>query len=192
MVYCKYCGEKNDNRVLKCTKCGKPLSLLPNDYPENKASDTHIFNDEKGFNKEFRNNYQDTHGNFSQRSIKSQYGNSGLHESNFGKNKYRNFQTDKINNSPGPHVNYYADNHRKTLKKHNKNYVEWDVVIATALLVIILAAILQRFFHTFGLSLALLIGLIYILTATKSKFSLFKAIPLAIFMVFTISAYFSL
>ena len=192
MVYCRYCGEKNNDRALKCIKCGEPLSLLPNIYPGNMDNDMHSYRDRKDFDKEFRNNHQNNHDNFNQESIKSRYKNFDLGDPNFDKNKHRNHQINKLNNLSESKNNIYGVNHGNNLKKPNKSYVEWDVVVATALLVIILASILQRFFHTFGLSLALLIGLIYILIATKSKLSLFKAIPLAIFMVVAISAYFSL
>ena len=77
-------------------------------------------------------------------------------------------------------------------KKVSKTTIEWDVVIATALMVIILTAILQRVFPVFAIFISLFLGLAYILVATKSKPSLIKSIPLTFFVILAISAYFSL
>jgi hypothetical protein len=192
MVYCSYCGEKNNDGILKCKNCGRPLSLLPNNNPENMNRKMPKYPDKKNFNKEFRSDYQNNHGNFNQGSIKSRYKDFDQDNTNFDQENYGNNRLNRLNNLSTSQTGYYNDNQRKNLKKHNKGRVEWDVVVATAILVIIIASILQRFSPTFGLSVALFIGLIYILTATKSKLSLFKAIPLGIFMVFAISAYFSL
>ena len=192
MVYCIYCGEKNEDETLKCRKCGKPLSLLPHDYPENSDSKMPNYINKKRLNKGIMGDYQNNHDNFSQKSIESRYKDFNPYDDNFNENKYKNNQINKLNNLSSSRTNYNEDNYRKNLKKPIKNFVEWDVVVATALLVIILFTILQRFFHTIGLFIALFIGLIYILTATKQKSGLIKAIPLAIIMVFAISAYFSL
>jgi len=189
MVYCRYCGEKNKDEALICKKCGKPLSLLPNLHPKNMNNNIPNRNYKKDLNPGFRRKKP---SNFNQGSIKSRYKDKNRFNTDFGENGYRINQSEELNNLSPSQPDYYDDYSRKNLQKQNKNYVEWDVVVATALLVIILATILQRFFHTFGLFVALLIGLIYILTATKSKISLFKAIPLAIIMVFAISAYFTL
>ncbi|MDR2966506.1 MAG: zinc ribbon domain-containing protein [Methanobacteriaceae archaeon] len=189
MVYCRFCGEKNKDNALNCRKCGKPLSLIPSHNLENLNKSIPNYTSKKELNNEFGN---DIPSNFNQKSIKSRYNNFNQYTNGFNKNKYGNNRPNKLNVLSNSQTNYYGDNHRKSLKKHNKNYVEWDVVVATALLVIILTTILQRFFPRFGLFMALFIGLTYILIATKSKISLFKAIPLAIIMVFAISAYFSL
>lgn len=192
MVYCIYCGEKNEDGALKCSKCRKPLSLLPNDYPKNLNTNNPNYKNKKYINNKFRRDPQPNHPNFNQGSIKSQYNdfNKSYNDSN-GK-EYRNNQINRVKNLSSSQTNYYGENYRKSHEQQAKNYVEWDVVVATALLVIILATILQRFFYAIGLFIALFIGLIYILTATKSKLSLIKAIPLAIIMVLVISAYFSL
>ena len=192
MVYCIYCGEKNEDVALKCRKCRKPLSLLPHDYLENSNSKIPNYNNKKRLDNRFRDNYQNNRGSFSQKSTKSSYKDFNLYDDNFDENKYNYDQINKLNRSSSSQTNYNEDNYRKNIKKPRKNYVEWDVVVATALLVIILATILQRFFYTMGLSIALFIGLIYILISTKSKLSLIKAIPLAIITVFAIYAYFSL
>lgn len=76
--------------------------------------------------------------------------------------------------------------------KVSKTAIEWDVVIATALMVIILTAILQRILPFFAIFISLLLGLAYILIATKSKASLVKSIPLTLLTILAISAYFSL
>jgi lipopolysaccharide export LptBFGC system permease protein LptF len=192
MVYCVYCGEKNKDRRLKCIKCGKPLSLLPNDYSENLNSNRSRYTNKKRLNKEFKNDYKGNQDNINQRSIKSNYKDFNRYENGFDKNKYRNNQTKRLNNLSSSQTNYYGVDSRENLKKPYKKYVEWDVVVATALLVIILSTILQRFFPRLGLLVALFVGLVYILIATKSKLTLIKAIPLSIIMVFAISAYFSL
>ncbi|KZX10235.1 zinc ribbon domain-containing protein [Methanobrevibacter filiformis] len=74
-------------------------------------------------------------------------------------------------------------------KEHS---IEWDVIVATALIFIILTAILNRIFSVIGIFISLFIALIYILVATKNKNSLFKSIPIAIIMIAAISAYLSL
>lgn len=84
-----------------------------------------------------------------------------------------------------------SQNREKYLKV-GKTTVEWDIVITTALIVIILTKTLQRIFPFMAIFIVLLIGLAYILIATKSKSSLFKSIPLAILTILTISAYFSI
>ena len=192
MVYCRYCGEKNGDGRLNCLKCGKPLSLLPNDYPENLNSTRLNYTNKKEFNKEFRNNYQNDRNEFNQKSIKSRYSFFNPHDDEFDKNKHGTNQVNQSNDLSSSKTNYHHDYNGKNLEKHNKSPVEWDVVIATALLVIILSTILKRVFPAMGLLIALFTGLIYILIATKSKLSLFKSIPLSIFMIFAISAYFSL
>ena len=104
--------------------------------------------------------------------------------------RYNNFQD--LNQEKYSQPQFNNENNNKAYKTVNKTAVEWDVVIATALIVIIISAILQRIFPFLGIFMALLIGLIYILIATKSKLSLFKSIPLAILMILAVSAYFSL
>lgn len=79
-----------------------------------------------------------------------------------------------VNLNKNQNNDYYSKNYGKKPVKPSKNSVEWDVVIATALMVIILTAILQRIFPFMAIFISLLIGLIYILIATKSKSSLFK------------------
>ncbi|MCL2157343.1 MAG: zinc ribbon domain-containing protein [Methanobrevibacter sp.] len=192
MVYCRYCGEKNKDEALICGKCGKPLSLIPNLYPKNMNKSMPNYNNKNEINRGFRKNKGNNHNNFNRGPIKSRFENLNRDDEIFNKDEYGNTLTEELNPSSTFQRGYYYDFSGKNLKKHNKNFVEWDVVVATALLVIILATILQRFFPTFGLFMALFIGLIYILTSTKSKSSLFKAIPLAIIMVFAISAYFTL
>ena len=192
MVYCRYCGAKNKDDAIICKKCGKSLSLTPSDFPESLKDSMHNFPYKKEFNKDFINDYQGNRGNYNQGSIKSRYNNSHQFNKDFNKKEYKYNQSESLNNLSASQTNFYQDNYRENHKKIPKKYIEWDVVIATALLVIILASILQRFFPTFGLSVALFFGLIYILAAIKFKSTLFKAIPLAIVMVFAISAYFSL
>ena len=192
MVYCRYCGEKNEDGTLKCIKCGKPLSLLPVDYPENVKGYKPDHINKKSFNEDLRNDYQNNRGISNQKSIKSRYIDFNQYDNNFDKNEHGNNQTNRLNNLPNSQTDYYGANYRKHVKTHGKNYVEWDVVVATALLVVILATILQRFFPRIGLFITLFIGLIYILVATKSKSTLIKSIPLAIIMAAAISAYFSL
>lgn len=99
----------------------------------------------------------------------------------------KNFNNDYYN--PNTSQNHYQEVNNREI---SKTTIEWDVVIATALLVIILSAILGRFLPNFAIFISLLVGLIYILIATKSKSSLMKSIPLVIIMILAVSAYFSI
>ncbi len=185
MVFCRYCGEKNEDGNLKCSNCGKTLSLLPYKHQRNSHNDNSNFNEDIIFNRISKPKYSSNLKKNNQNSIKTHY------QTDFNPND-RNRNEKRFNDSLKPKYSHYDANGPYGNKKARKNFVEWDVVIATALLVIILSSIFQRVFPAFGLFLALLIGLIYILIATKSKSSLIKAIPLAIIMVLTISAYFVL
>ena len=192
MVYCRYCGEKNKDESLICWNCGKPLSLIPNLHPKNMNRSMPNPNNKKDINRGFRKNKGTNHNNFHRIPIKARFEDSNRYNTIFDRNEYQNTLAEELNPSSAFQRGYINGSSGKNIKEHNKNFVEWDVVVATALLVIILATILQRFFPTFGLFIALFIGLIYILISTKLKLTLFKAIPLAIVMVFTISAYFTL
>jgi len=182
MVYCRYCGTQNRNGTLKCINCGKPLSLIPNDSQSSMQSQDrgpYLKKNNQGNN---YNNY-----NYHRSPIKYRYMEEDQKIDNFrNSSKYPNNPIMNQNN------NYHSQNYMKEHVKTNKNSVEWDVVIATALMVIILTAILQRVFPSTAIFISLLIGLIYILIATKSKSSLFKAIPLTIIAILAISAYFSI
>jgi len=192
MVYCSYCGTENLDGNSHCSNCGKPLPLIENrnqhnpqnNYPQNQNNNPPNFSNQRP-------------NTLHNRSIKDDY----LRDS------YDDNSTDRFNNPPldnrrnqhqDLHPKQYSDrqfnnkNDDSLPKTVDKTAVEWDVVIATALIVIIISAVLQRIFPLLAIFMALLIGLIYILIATKSKLSLFKSIPLAILMILAVSAYFSL
>lgn len=74
----------------------------------------------------------------------------------------------------------------------NKNSIGWDVVIATALITLISAAVLNRIFSNLGLLFAVVIGFIYILIASKVKSSIVKVLPVTLVVICAISAFFAL
>jgi len=133
-------------------------------------------NQENQYNNEYQENYLNQQ-DYSSREDYQSYGENNEYNNDLHRNRLN------LENSQ----NYYHEP-----KKVSKTAIEWDVVIATALLVIILTAILQRIFPSFAIFISLLLGLVYILIATKSKASLIKSIPLTFFVILAISAYFSL
>jgi len=193
MVYCSYCGAINRDGASHCSNCGETLPIIPNknqNILQSNYSNRRSNNQHNSSNQIPNNSYK--------MSIKEDY----LRDNKYNKNptykdknlrlnsRYNNFQD--LNQEKYSQPQFNNENNNKTYKTVNKTAVEWDVVIATALIVIIISAILQRIFPFLGIFMALLIGLIYILIATKSKLSLFKSIPLAILMILAVSAYFSL
>lgn len=204
MVYCRYCGTQNRDGTLKCTNCGKPLSLIPNDSHSNSMQDSSRNHYSKRDDYRKNNNYGkiDNYGNNRNNhndSINpnvSNYHRSPIKDSYMRKNQeFDNFENPSkypANLNKNQNNDYHSQNYGKEPVKSSKNSVEWDVVIATALMVIILTAILQRIFPFMAIFISLLIGLLYILIATKSKSSLFKAIPLTVITILAISAYFSI
>ncbi|MCL2688202.1 MAG: zinc ribbon domain-containing protein [Methanobrevibacter sp.] len=193
MVYCSYCGARNRDDVSHCSNCGERLPIIRDknqNIPQNNYSNQQNSNRPISSNQIPNNPYN--------RPIKNNYLRDNRYNKNFTDednnlrldNRHDNFQDSNQKKYPKPQFNNKNnDNPHKTV---NKTAVEWDVVIATALIVIIISAILQRVFPFLSIFMALLIGLIYILIATKSKLSLFKSIPLAILMILAVSAYFSL
>ncbi len=151
-------------------------------------------NQSYGHRRENQNqNYQNSI-NSHKETLNDNNGNRG-YINNLSENNSQNLDNNLENsNNLNNNINsgYYSQNRPRESVKSNKNSVEWDVIIATALMVIILIAILQRVFPSIAIFISLLIGLIYILIATKSKSTLFKAIPLAILAILAISAYFSI
>ncbi|RBQ22861.1 hypothetical protein ALNOE001_14420 [Candidatus Methanobinarius endosymbioticus] len=121
------------------------------------------------------NNYNDINPNMRNQSFQN-YQNTQKYSNN------PNMGHDRENNFPN----------RREYREIDKTAVEWDVVIVTALIVIILTAILHRLFLFFAIFISLLIGLAFILVAIKLKSSLFKSIPLAVLAILAISAYFSI
>ena len=192
MVYCSYCGVKNRDGDSHCFNCGEQLPLvsykghnIPHERNINQQNsireDFHnqILNDLSDRNKK-DNNLRNNH-NY---DFRSEINNPRLD------NMQNNFQD--TNQEEYFESQLYNRNYNESTKTVDKTAVEWDVVIATALIVIILSAILQRIFPLLSIFMALCIGLIYILLATKSKLSLFKSIPLTVLMILAVSAYFSL
>jgi hypothetical protein len=214
MVYCRYCGTQNRNGGLKCVQCGKPLSLIPNEpQPRSKVESYHDHNPKSRVQKSpIKDNYlrkdknlDVSRENNSQKNINlyqsQNQRNDQLYNQNYRSNIRQNLNQNKYNdqnirnypkNFHEPQENQYNSQEYRNELKIDKTAVEWDVVIATALLVIILTAILQRILPFMAIFISLLIGLAYILVATKSKFSLFKSIPLAVLVILAISAYFSI
>lgn len=204
MVYCRYCGTQNRDGTLKCINCGKPLSLIPNDSHPNSMQDSSRNHYSKKDDYRKNNNYGkiDNYGNNrnnhndSINSDVSNYHRGPIKDSYMRKNQeldnFENPSKYPVNLNKNQNNDYYSKNYGKKPVKSSKNSVEWDVVIATALMVIILTAILQRIFPFMAIFISLIIGLIYILIATKSKSSLFKAIPLTVITILAISAYFSI
>jgi hypothetical protein len=264
MVFCRYCGMANKDSELKCSNCGKPLSLLSNEPL--KSEDLKIKNPAKTtndyLNSNKRLNSDNNHQNIRESPIKSKYINNQYNmdqkneytntDNNYNRNisnytnpnkDYKNipnYNSNNLNNDNNyvnnlnhsnnnlnyrnmgqnhpnyPHDRQNLDNnneiydnrqvgysksppnlypdksYKNSLEYEKKNYIEWDVIIATAFITIILSAIFNRILPSIGLLLSLLISLIYILIATTNKSSLFISIPLTLIMVATISAYFSL
>lgn len=205
MIFCRYCGEKNREGDLHCVNCGKPLSLLPNDHQKKSTSSNSSINNklfkkeskENGFKKPIKKYHKDDsflkddveniRKNKDNKSVRSKH----FHSDNevYKPAEFKCTYSDKEIYKPTELKRAYSNNEVYKSQKNTKSS-EWDVIVATALLVIILSAIFKRIFPNIGLFFALLIGLIYILIATKSKSTLIKAIPLAIMMIFAISAFF--
>lgn len=212
MIYCGYCGTKNRDDDFRCSQCNKYLSLMPNNYssrPNSKSTSSSNLNDPYSYyhnqNHPIKNKYleKDLNPNeFLENNPQNQrINNQNINQSNQSRynpnmrnQQYQNYE--KPQNHPmNQHEPHERQNYSQNIGKYqevDKTAVEWDVVIATVLLVIILTAILQRIFPFTAIFISLLIGLDYILIATKSKFSLFKSIPLAILTILAISAYFSI
>ncbi|KZX16714.1 hypothetical protein MBCUT_05720 [Methanobrevibacter cuticularis] len=219
MVFCSYCGTQNPDGESKCVKCGKPLSLMGNNpsnkrkygvnSPKSKLGSNNLSsnsyhpesNNSDSINKPIKERYQIRESRNpngpSPRNSYSPEANYPL-DRNFNQNNYNNDVRTKLDDSfissqkQGYGNPYYHSQQNYESKEVSKSTIEWDVVIATALLVIILSAILNRFIPTLGIFISLIMGLIYILVATKSKLSLVKSIPLAIVMILAVSAYFSI
>ena len=278
MVYCRYCGTQNRDGNLKCSNCGKPLSLISNEpqsrprfsknnnqnfrenrfrnnpNQENSIKARYLEKNQHNPNNQYNQNNQGQKrqqaNNDFQRNQNPQYNQSPQYyqnpqhnqnpkyqqspqrhqnQGNYPKQRdyqnypnYQNYQNrhnsgyeqdylnqenylnqDDYQNYGGNNEYYdnlhqdrfnqhYSQNYNREAKKVSKTAIEWDVVIATALMVIILTAIIQRIFPSFAIFISLLLGLSYILIATKSKPSLIKSIPLTIFVILAISAFFSL
>ena len=192
MVFCSYCGAKNRDGSLKCYNCGKPLRLVYDD-PQVVDKDTKLNNNysENRFKGSIKDNY--TSKNVSSLNDLDNHGSSFTTNDSYlneGTTLYkREYKTNPNRNNNLRNSSLYKNSPENI---DNKNVVEWDVVIATALIVIILTAVLNRFLPSFGFFIALLVALIYILIATKNKTSLYKSIPLAIIVILAISSYFSL
>jgi len=215
MVYCRYCGAQSRDGDLKCSNCGKPLSLMPNEpqlrsnsSSNNKSLRGNNFRNNPNPNDSIKNRYmQGNQNNQNQQNPQNrQYQDSqnyqnqrNQHDSQYqgdyqNPRAYQNYQRDQeySDNLHQSGLNQqYSQNHVHE-PKVSKTAIEWDVVIATALMVIILTAILQRIFPFYAIFISLLLGLAYILIATKSKSSLVKSIPLTLVTILAISAYFSL
>ena len=244
MVYCQYCGAQNRDGDLRCSNCGKPLSLIQTGPPQKSRFSS---NNNQNLRNSFRNssnqegsiksryiqreqgyqdnpnipnnqNYQSYQNQQNQRDYQNNRPNQGGRGYNNQQNSlynqsyqnqqdyqrqqnYQHYQDQQNyprnreysnNFNQGELNRQYSQNHINEPKKVSKTTIEWDVVIATALMVIILTAILQRIFPVFAIFISLLLGLAYILVATKSKASLIKSIPLTFFVILAISAYFSL
>ena len=192
MVFCSYCGVKNRDDSLKCYNCGEPL--------RSSYDDPQFINDRGN---EFNNDYSE---NRFRGPIKDSYTSEDVNSLNDLDNRGPSFTTNDsyLNEGTTLYRREYktspdSNKFRKSYlyksspeSTDSKNIVEWDVVIATALIVIILTAILNRILPNFAFFISLFIALIYILIATKNKNSLYKSVPLAIIVIFAISSYFSL
>lgn len=163
------------------------------------------------------NNINDNMGNknYDNQPIKSSYinnPNKSFDNNDYNNNRYNNDSNNRNipnytnihNQNPNfnqqykdidPTANKFESGTGSVFNKEkyvDKNSIEWDVVIATALITLILSAILNRIFPTLGLLFAIFVGLIYILIATKVKSSLVKSLPVTLIVICAISAFFSL
>jgi len=189
MVYCRYCGTQNRDGALNCVKCGKPLSLIPNEPPTTRFTQNNNqnfrgdhFRESENINSPIKRRYMNQNPDENQMNQNHNY---NEYDQDYGNHqRYQDYSSNLDQNQP----NFEYENEPKV----SKTAVEWDVVIATALMVIILTAILQRAISSMAIFMSMLIGLAYILVATKSKLSLIKSIPLTILVVLAISAYFSI
>lgn len=140
-------------------------------------------------NIDYDQNYQNQQYQNQQYQNQQNYQNQQQYNQNYQRHQNQEYSDGLHNNEFNQQ---YQQNYTNKHKRVSKTAIEWDVVIATALMVIILTAILQRIFPMFAIFISLLIGLAYILVATKSKSSLVKSIPLTILVILSISSYFSL
>jgi len=241
MVYCRYCGVQNRTGELKCSNCGKPLSLMPNEPQVKPMSSSNNQSLRGNSSRNNPNQYDSIKSRYVGKNQNNQNNQSNQNHQNQQRQQYqqnpqnqqyqdqRNYQNQQYQNQQNyqnqrnqydnqyqrsyqdqrAYQNYqrnqeYSDNLRQNglnqqysqhyvhEPKVSKTAIEWDVVIATALMVIILTAILQRIFPVYAIFISLLLGLAYILIATKSKASLIKSMPLTLLTILAISAYFSL
>ncbi|MDR2829656.1 MAG: hypothetical protein LBB45_01230 [Methanobrevibacter sp.] len=177
-MFCKYCGHENRTSGLKCSKCGKPLSLLPNDQSNSML--------EKNLSPN-----QDSHENIRKDSIKWRYINHQNQEKKYNIDYDDNNYSDEFyrNKSIMSHENNNLDDGKiETVEC----FIEWDVIIASSLIFIILTAVFNRILPAFGYVFTLLTSLSYILIATKNKNTLILAIPLSFLTTSAISAFLSL
>jgi uncharacterized membrane protein YvbJ len=153
MVTCKYCGQKNKDGNLRCSNCGKPLTLIWNETSKNIfKKDSNQLQKDDFFDDGFKNN-----------SL---------------------YKEDKI---------YDNLNVQRNQKFENSNhYIEWDVVVATALIAIISTSIFNKLFSPFGYIMALLISLFYLLKTIKIKTTLVIVLPLSFIVTCAITAFLSL
>ncbi|MDR2873188.1 MAG: zinc ribbon domain-containing protein [Methanobrevibacter sp.] len=151
MVSCNYCGQENKDGNLKCSNCGKPLSLIWDETSNNifKKNPDHFQKDD---------------------SLADDFKYNSLYKENKIYNKVKENKKSEISNF----------------------YMEWDVIVATALTVIILTPIFNRLFPPLGYIMPLLISLIYLLMAIKNKPSLIIAIPLSFIVTCAFTAFLSL
>jgi len=192
MVICNYCGRENKTGDLKCSNCGKPLGLLSND-----SSDP-IF--EKDLNQIQKNDFQK---GIIKNSIKWRYADSqsdqerkhdnldiGFNNQNKGYDTHvNNF---KYNQDHDEILDIYWNDNLNTSSEKFEYFIEWDVIIASSLIVIILTAIFNRIFPVVAYIIALIISLIYVLIATKNKNTLMFVIPLSFITTCAMSAFLSL
>ncbi|GAA5819037.1 MAG: zinc ribbon domain-containing protein [Methanobrevibacter sp. CfCl-M3] len=205
MVTCRYCGQKSRTGDLRCSNCGKPLSLLANDQSDP------IF--EKDLGQIHEDHFQE--GNVRKGSIKWKYTNPEYNNStNKLNNQNRGYEPsfDDLSHSQS-RPDYYGHDDDLYRNKFNENigqyrssldnnynrkfeviwlFIEWDVIVASSFIVIILTAVFNRIFPVVGYILALLISLMYVLTTTKNKDTLILAIPLSFITTSAISAFLSL
>ncbi|MDR3223322.1 MAG: hypothetical protein LBT66_06290 [Methanobrevibacter sp.] len=195
MVICSYCGQENKIGNLKCSNCGKPLSLLSND-----SSDP-IF--EKELNQNHENDFQkgDFQKGIKKNSIKWKYANSQSNQEKKHDNLDIGFNNqNKDYDAPVNNFNYnqnyddeqYYDDNINTSSEKFEYFIEWDVIIASSLIVIILTAIFNRIFPVVAYIIALIISLIYVLITTKNKNTLMLVIPLSFITTCAMSAFLSL
>ncbi|WP_067089157.1 zinc ribbon domain-containing protein [Methanobrevibacter curvatus] len=196
MVYCKYCGTNNIDGNLKCQNCGKPLSLIPNNKPPNRNEDFHNDSIKSRYveykeNKHRPNNNRNINRSLGENYKQYQNNNDFNNRLNNNYGYKENYNYNYNNENPIP---YQENQYIKTSPKENikKKYIEWDVIIASALIMIILSAIVNRILPDFSLLVSLVVALIYILVSTKNKSSLFVSIPLTMVVITAITAYFSL
>ncbi|MDR2624118.1 MAG: hypothetical protein LBC39_06100 [Methanobrevibacter sp.] len=228
MVICRYCGQENRTGDLRCSNCGKPLSLLPNDPSDptfekdldQKSNEFHketIRKDsikwkyinphsdqEKGsdssddrFNDRIEDhgdvvdfNYNPSDRDFVDRSTDfNDHDDGGFDQNDHDEDElYRAKFHENIGRYKDNNLDF--DHEKKT--ENLVYFIEWDVIIASSLIVIILTAIFNRMFPIFGYISALLVSLIYVLIATKNKNTLFLAIPLSFISTAAISAFLSI